>query len=55
VARGDRLCLALTAPSVQAFVDEQAERMLAIHEAANEDPGAFRITSRYVVATAAAG
>lgn len=66
--------LAFTAPSVQAFVDEQAEhplavagqsvlgprgesdalreRLLAIHEAANEQEGAFRITSRYVVATA---
>ena len=29
------------------------ERMLAIYEAANEDPDAFRVTSRYVVATAA--
>jgi hypothetical protein len=28
------------------------ERMLAIYEAANEDPDAFRVTSRYVVATA---
>ncbi len=27
-------------------------RMLAIYEAANEDPGAFRVTSTYVVATA---
>ena len=66
--------LAFTAPSPQAFLDEQAEhpmavagqavlgprgegdalreRMLAIYEAANEDPGAFRVTSRYVVATA---
>jgi hypothetical protein len=26
--------------------------MLAVYEAANEDPAAFRITSRYVVATA---
>ena len=30
-----------------------AERMLAIYEAANKDPEAFRVTSRYVVATAA--
>ncbi len=29
-----------------------AERALAILEAANEDPGAFRVTSQYVVATA---
>jgi len=28
------------------------ERMLAIYEHANEDPDAFRVTSRYVVATA---
>ena len=28
-------------------------RMLEIYEAANEDPAAFRITSRYVIATAA--
>ena len=28
------------------------ERMVAIYEAANEDPGAFRVTSRYVVARA---
>ncbi len=28
------------------------QRMLAIYEAANEDPDAFRITSRYVIATA---
>jgi len=28
------------------------ERMLAIYAAANEDPDAFRVTSRYVVATA---
>jgi SAM-dependent methyltransferase len=27
------------------------ERMLAIYEAGNEDPAAFRLTSRYVVAT----
>jgi SAM-dependent methyltransferase len=27
------------------------ERMLAIYEAANEDPGAFKVTSRYVIAT----
>jgi SAM-dependent methyltransferase len=33
-------------------VDELEERMLAIYDAANEDPAAFRITSRYVVATA---
>jgi hypothetical protein len=26
--------------------------MLAIYEEANEDPDAFRVTSRYVVATA---
>ena len=67
--------LAFTAPSPQAYVDEQdhhplavagqavlgprgesdalRERMLAIYEAANEDPDAFRVTSRYVVATAA--
>jgi SAM-dependent methyltransferase len=28
------------------------DRMLAIYEAGNEDPDAFRVTSRYVVATA---
>jgi SAM-dependent methyltransferase len=28
------------------------DRMLAIYEAANEDPDGFRVTSRYVVATA---
>jgi SAM-dependent methyltransferase len=28
------------------------ERMLAIYAARNEDPGAFRVTSRYIVATA---
>jgi SAM-dependent methyltransferase len=28
------------------------ERMLSIYEAANEDPDGFRVTSRYVVATA---
>jgi len=66
--------LAFTAPSPQAYVDEQEhhplavagqavlgprgesdavrERMLAILAAANEDPNAFRVTSRYVVATA---
>ena len=66
--------LSFTAPSPQAFLDEQAdhplavagqavlgprgeadalrERMLTIYEAANEDPDAFRVTSRYVVATA---
>jgi SAM-dependent methyltransferase len=27
------------------------ERILAIYDAANEDPGGFRVTSRYVVAT----
>ncbi len=36
--------------------EEQArqvnDRSLAIFEAANEDPGAFKVTSRYVVATA---
>jgi SAM-dependent methyltransferase len=32
--------------------DALRERMLAIYEAANEDPDAFRVTSRYVVATA---
>ena len=29
------------------------QRMLEIYEAGNEDPAAFRITSRYVIATAA--
>jgi hypothetical protein len=29
-----------------------AYRMLSIYEAANEDPDAFRVTSRYIVATA---
>ncbi|HEY0631793.1 MAG TPA: methyltransferase domain-containing protein [Thermoleophilaceae bacterium] len=33
-------------------VEELEQRMLAIYEAANEDPAAFRITSRYVVVTA---
>jgi SAM-dependent methyltransferase len=28
------------------------ERMLSIYEAANEDPSAFRVTSRYILATA---
>jgi SAM-dependent methyltransferase len=28
------------------------ERMVGIYEAANEDPGAFRVTSRYIVASA---
>lgn len=32
--------------------DALRERMIAIYEAANEDPDAFRVTSRYVVATA---
>jgi len=32
--------------------DALRNRMLAILEAGNDDPGAFRITSRYVVATA---
>jgi SAM-dependent methyltransferase len=31
--------------------DALFERLLAIHEAANEDPGAFRVTSRYVIAS----
>jgi SAM-dependent methyltransferase len=31
--------------------DALLERMLAIYEAGNEDPAAFRVTSRYVVAT----
>ncbi len=70
----DQERLAFTAPSPQAYVDEQEhhplavagqavlgprgesdavrERMLAILAAANEDPNAFRVTSRYVVATA---
>ena len=33
-------------------VESLRERVLAILEAANEDPAAFRVTSRYVVATA---
>jgi SAM-dependent methyltransferase len=32
--------------------DGLRERMVEIYEAANEDPGAFRVTSRYVVTTA---
>jgi SAM-dependent methyltransferase len=64
--------LAFTAPSPEAYVDQQADhplavagqavlgprseavraRMLAIYDAANEDPDAFRVTSTYVVATA---
>jgi SAM-dependent methyltransferase len=32
--------------------DALRDRLLAIYQAANEDPDAFRITSRYVVATA---
>jgi hypothetical protein len=66
--------LSFTAPSAEAFVDEQSShpyavageevlgprgesealrrRMIAVYEEANEDPGAFRVTSRYVVATA---
>ena len=69
----DEAHLAFTAPSPQAYVDEQErhplavagqavlgprgerdavrERMLAILAAANEDPNAFRVTSRYVIAT----
>lgn len=35
-----------------AVVEEISRRSLEIFEAANEDPGAFRVTSRYVVATA---
>ena len=31
--------------------DALFERLLAIFEAANEDPGAFRVTSRYVIAS----
>jgi SAM-dependent methyltransferase len=31
------------------------ERMVAIYEAANEDPDAFRVTSRYIVASARRG
>ena len=43
----------------QAVLDARAsaavrERMLAIYTDANEDPAAFRVTSRYVVATARA-
>ena len=67
--------LVYTAPSAQAYLEEQGrhplavageavlgprgegdalrERMLAIYEAHNEDPDAFRVTARYVVATAA--
>jgi hypothetical protein len=33
-------------------VEALAERMVEIYEAANEDPGAFRVTSRYVIALA---
>jgi SAM-dependent methyltransferase len=32
--------------------DELRARMLSIYEAANEDPDGFRVTSRYIVATA---
>ena len=32
--------------------DALQQRMLAIYEAGNEDPAAFRATSRYVIATA---
>jgi hypothetical protein len=32
--------------------DALFERMLAVCEAENEDPDAFRVTSRYVIATA---
>jgi SAM-dependent methyltransferase len=35
--------------------DAVRQRMLAIYEAGNEDPGGFRVTSRYVVATARRG
>lgn len=35
--------------------DAVYDRMLAIYEAANEDPAAFRVTSRYVVSTAQRG
>ena len=65
--------IAFTAPSVDAYLDEQAshplavagqavlgprgrsdalrERMRSILQTANEDPGAFRVTSRWVLAT----
>jgi hypothetical protein len=43
-------------PAARVVVDRAApaegDRMLAIYDAANEDPDGFRITSRYVVATA---
>ena len=70
----DHEFLAFTAPSAQAYLDEQndhplavagravldqqgrsdalRERMLAIFDAANEDSQAFRVTARYVIATA---
>jgi hypothetical protein len=35
--------------------EEVAERALAVLEAGNEDPAAFKVTSRYVVATATRG
>jgi ubiquinone/menaquinone biosynthesis C-methylase UbiE len=36
----------------EAGIEEVARRSLEILEAANEDPGAFQVTSRYVIATA---
>jgi len=39
----------------EAAMDEVARRSLEILEAANEDPGAFQATSRYVIATATRG
>ena len=41
---------AVLAPRGEA--DAVRDRALAILDAANEDPGGFRVTSRYVVATA---
>jgi ubiquinone/menaquinone biosynthesis C-methylase UbiE len=41
---------AVLGPSAEA--DALSGRMLSIYEAANEDPDGFRVTSRYIVATA---
>jgi SAM-dependent methyltransferase len=55
---GDRHPMAVAARALlepRGEADALFERMLAIYEAENEDPGAFAVTSRYVVATARRG
>jgi hypothetical protein len=36
----------------EAAIEDMTRRSLEIFEAANEDPAAFQVTSRYVIATA---